>query len=42
MTPLSKVLDIKIEATTRLMSAVSSTTTGVLPAPTPIAGLPEL
>ena len=41
MTPLSKVLDMRMEATARLMSAVSSMTTGVLPAPTPMAGLPE-
>jgi hypothetical protein len=38
---LSKVFDIRIEATARLMSANSSITAGVLPAPTPIAGLPE-
>ena len=31
-----------MEATARFTSAVSSITTGVLPAPTPIAGLPEL
>lgn len=34
--------DISTDATARLISAVSSITTGVLPAPTPIAGLPEL
>ena len=39
--PLSKVLLIKIELTAILMSAVSSITAGVLPAPTPKAGLPE-
>ena len=39
--PLSKVLDIRIEATARLMSACSSITAGALPAPTPIAGLPD-
>ncbi|CSI50502.1 Uncharacterised protein [Vibrio cholerae] len=38
---MSNVLDIRIEATARLISAVSSITTGTLPAPTPMAGLPE-
>lgn len=40
-TPLSKVLDIRMEATARFTSAVSSMTMGTLPAPTPMAGLPE-
>ena len=39
--PLSNVLEWMIEFTASLMSAVSSITTGVLPAPTPNAGLPE-
>ena len=40
--PLSKVLEWMIEFTARVMSALSSMTAGVLPAPTPKAGLPEL
>ena len=39
--PLSKVLEWMIELTARVTSAVSSMTAGVLPAPTPRAGLPE-
>ena len=39
--PLSNVLEWMIEATARSRSAVSSTIAGVLPAPTPRAGLPE-
>src|SRR5699024_6921919 len=38
---LSKVLEWMMELTAILMSAVSSMITGVLPAPTPRAGLPE-
>jgi len=40
--PLSKVLLMITELTDILMLAVASMTTGVLPAPTPMAGLPEL
>lgn len=40
--PLSKVLDRMMEFTAIFTLAVASTTTGVLPAPTPMAGLPEL
>ena len=39
--PLSKVLEWMMELTAILMSALSSMTTGTLPAPTPTAGLPE-
>ncbi len=39
--PLSKVLESKMAFTASLMSAVSSIITGVLPEPTPIAGVPE-
>ena len=39
--PLSNVLEWMIELTASLISAVSSMMTGVLPAPTPSAGLPE-
>ena len=39
--PLSKVLEWMMELTASSTSAVSSMTTGVLPAPTPRAGLPE-
>ena len=39
--PLSKVLEWRMELTAILMSAVSSRMTGVLPGPTPRAGLPE-
>ena len=39
--PLSKVLEWMIELTASLMSAVESMMAGVLPAPTPRAGLPE-
>ena len=39
--PLSKVLEWMMELTASLISAVSSMMTGVLPAPTPSAGLPE-
>ena len=40
--PLSKVLEWTTELTASVMSAVSSMIAGVLPAPTPRAGLPEL
>ncbi len=40
--PLSKVLEWMMELAAILMSAVESMTTGVLPGPTPRAGLPEL
>ena len=40
--PLSKVLEWMMEFTAMRMSAVSSMMTGVLPGPTPNAGLPEL
>jgi hypothetical protein len=39
--PLSKVLEWMIELTARRTSAVSSMMAGVLPGPTPRAGLPE-
>lgn len=39
--PLSNVLEWMIELTASLISALSSMMTGVLPAPTPSAGLPE-
>ncbi len=39
--PLSNVLEWIIELTARTISAVSSMMAGVLPAPTPTAGLPE-
>ena len=39
--PLSKDFDIRIEETAILISAVSSITAGVLPGPTPKAGLPD-
>ena len=39
--PLSKVFEWMMELTARVMSAVSSMIAGVLPAPTPRAGLPD-
>ena len=39
--PLSNVLEWMMELTAICTSAVSSMMTGVLPAPTPSAGLPE-
>jgi hypothetical protein len=39
---LSKVLLRMMELTAILMSAVASITAGALPAPTPMAGVPEL
>ena len=41
ITPLSNVLLNNIELTAILISAVSSITAGVFPAPTPKAGFPE-
>ena len=38
--PLSNVFEWMIELTASWMSALSSITAGVLPAPTPSAGLP--
>ncbi len=40
--PLSNDLEWMIELTASLMSAESSMIAGVLPGPTPRAGLPEL
>ena len=40
--PLSKVFEWMMELTAIVRSAVSSMIAGVLPAPTPTAGLPEL
>ena len=40
--PLSKVLEWMIELTAMRTSAVESMIAGVLPAPTPRAGVPEL
>ena len=39
--PLSNVLECRMEEAASLMSAEESMTAGVLPAPTPTAGLPE-
>ena len=39
--PLSNVFERSIELTAVFMSALSSIMAGVLPAPTPTAGLPE-
>ena len=39
--PLSNVLEWMMEFTASRMSALSSMMAGVLPAPTPSAGLPE-
>ena len=39
--PLSKVLECRIDDAASLMSALESMIAGVLPAPTPNAGLPE-
>ena len=38
--PLSKVLESRMELTAVSMSQVSSMMTGVLPGPTPMAGVP--
>ncbi len=42
MVPLSKVLEVMMSTTAMSRSAVFSRYTGVLPGPTPSAGLPEL
>ncbi len=42
MVPLSKVFEVMMSTTAMFTSADFSRYTGVLPAPTPKAGLPEL